>query len=99
MLDEGSIGGRVRQNSIASRRRTGHGRRDGSQSAGAGIVCETAHVIETRPYEAIIQTAEASHCDLIVMASHGRRGIGGLLLGSETHRVLTHSGIPVLVCR
>ena len=99
MLDEGSIGGRVRQNSIASRRRTGHGRRDGSQSAGAGIVCETAHVIETRPYEAIIQTAEASHCDLIVMASHGRSGASTLMLGSETQKVLAHTKLPVLVCR
>jgi nucleotide-binding universal stress UspA family protein len=51
------------------------------------------------PYEAIIGAAEASGCDLIFMASHGRRGIGGLLLGSETQKVLTHSKVPVLVYR
>ena len=64
-----------------------------------GVVCETVHVIETRPYEAIIQTAEANHCDLIVMASHGRSGTSALLLGSETQKVLAHTEIPVLVCR
>jgi len=51
------------------------------------------------PYEAIIAAAEQSGCDLIFMASHGRRGISGLLLGSETQKVLTHSTIPVLVYR
>jgi nucleotide-binding universal stress UspA family protein len=51
------------------------------------------------PWEAIIRTAGARKCDLIVMASHGRRGLAGLLLGSETQKVLTHSKIPVLVCR
>lgn len=49
--------------------------------------------------EAIIMQAEKSKCDLIVMASHGRKGLEGLLLGSETHKVLVHSKIPVLVCR
>lgn len=51
------------------------------------------------PYEAIISAAKSAGCDLIFMASHGRRGIGGLLLGSETQKVLTHSRIPVLVYR
>lgn len=51
------------------------------------------------PYEAIIAAAEAGGCDLVFMASHGRRGISGLLLGSETQKVLTHSKIPVLVYR
>lgn len=51
------------------------------------------------PYEAIITAAESAGCDLIFMASHGRRGISGLLLGSETQKVLTHSRIPVLVYR
>lgn len=51
------------------------------------------------PYEAIITAATAQGCDLIFMASHGRRGISGLLLGSETQKVLTHSTIPVLVYR
>ncbi len=51
------------------------------------------------PWEGIIRAAKAKKCDLIVMASHGRRGLAGLLLGSETTKVLTHSKIPVLVCR
>ena len=51
------------------------------------------------PYEIIISTAEQKQCDLIFMASHGRRGITSLLLGSETQKVLTHSKIPVLVYR
>jgi nucleotide-binding universal stress UspA family protein len=49
--------------------------------------------------EAIIGTAKRQKCDLIVMASHGRRGIKRLLLGSETQQVLTHSHVPVLVLR
>lgn len=51
------------------------------------------------PYEAIISTARDAGCDLILMASHGRKGIKGLLLGSETQKVLVHSAIPVLVYR
>lgn len=51
------------------------------------------------PYEAIIEGAKTADCDLIFMASHGRRGISGMLLGSETQKVLTHSKIPVLVYR
>jgi nucleotide-binding universal stress UspA family protein len=51
------------------------------------------------PWEGILRAAKAKKCDLIVMASHGRRGLAGLLLGSETTKVLTHSKIPVLVCR
>jgi nucleotide-binding universal stress UspA family protein len=51
------------------------------------------------PYEIIVETAEQKQCDLIFMASHGRRGITSLLLGSETQKVLTHSKIPVLVYR
>ena len=51
------------------------------------------------PYRAIIDAAHAKDCDLIVMASHGRRGVSALLLGSETVKVLTHSTIPVLVYR
>jgi nucleotide-binding universal stress UspA family protein len=51
------------------------------------------------PYEAIITLAEEAGCDLIFMASHGRRGIAAVLIGSETNKVLTHSKIPVLVTR
>ncbi len=65
----------------------------------AGIVCATAEASSDSPYEAIMEAANANGCDLIFMASHGRRGISGLLLGSETSKVLTHSKIPVLVFR
>ena len=65
----------------------------------AGVVCETVHVVETRPYEAIIWTAEAGHCDLVVMASHGRASASALLLGSETSKVLAHAKLPLLFCR
>ena len=56
-------------------------------------------LVNDLPYEGIIETATAEGCDLIFMASHGRRGLVGLLLGSETQKVLTHSTIPVLVYR
>lgn len=65
----------------------------------AGVSCEQIHVEDAHPYRAIIRTAQSRGCDLIVMASHGRRGISALVLGSETLKVLTHSTIPVLVCR
>ncbi len=64
-----------------------------------GIKASRAHVFHDHPFEAIIDAAKQHGCDLIVMASHGRRGIAGLLIGSETTKVLTHSKIPVLVCR
>ena len=51
------------------------------------------------PFQGIIDAARKQKCDLICMASHGRRGIAGVLLGSETNKVLTHSNIPVLVVR
>ncbi|UCV09481.1 universal stress protein [Dechloromonas denitrificans] len=65
----------------------------------AGVECTTQALTSDQPYAAIIAAAERQACDLIFMASHGRRGISGLLLGSETHKVLTHSTIPVLVYR
>jgi nucleotide-binding universal stress UspA family protein len=65
----------------------------------AGVPCETIREVHDQPYRAIIDAALALGCDLIVMASHGRRGISALLLGSETAKVLTHSTIPVLVYR
>src|SRR5262249_16412681 len=65
----------------------------------AGVVCGTVRVVGDRPYQAIIETAQAKGCDLIFMASHGRSGISAVLLGSETMKVLTHSTIPVLVYR
>jgi nucleotide-binding universal stress UspA family protein len=68
-------------------------------ASSAGVICETVHVEHDRPYLAIIETAEQRFCDLIVMASHGRRGISAVVLGSETLKVLTHSTVPVLVVR
>ena len=63
------------------------------------VPCEIFHTVSDSPYEAIIDAAKKKKCDLIVMASHGRRGLSALVLGSETHKVLIHSKIPVLVCR
>ena len=67
--------------------------------AEAGVECTVTSATSDVPYEAIIEAAEKSGCDLIFMASHGRRGISGFLLGSETNKVLTHSKVPVLVYR
>lgn len=68
-------------------------------ATGYGISVKTLHAARTRPAEAILETAKAEGCSLIVMASHGRRGLGRLLLGSQTSEVLSHSNIPVLVVR
>jgi nucleotide-binding universal stress UspA family protein len=65
----------------------------------AGVECELAQAHGDHPYEEIIRTAQKRGCDLILMASHGRRGIEGFLLGSQTQKVLTHSRTPVLVYR
>jgi nucleotide-binding universal stress UspA family protein len=67
-----------------------------AKQAGVEAAGETA--VNPLIYEAILEAAQRHDCDLIVMASHGRRGLAGLLLGSETQRVLTHAQIPVLVC-
>ena len=64
-----------------------------------GVGCTKLTLTSDIPYEAIIEAATQSDCDLIFMSSHGRRGISGLLLGSETNKVLTHTKIPVLVYR
>jgi len=69
-----------------------------SSAKDAGVKCETVHVNDF-PAEGIVETARAKDCDLIVMASHGRRGLSKLLLGSQTTRVLTLTEMPVLVCR
>ena len=65
----------------------------------AGMEVETRHVVSEFPYDAIVRAAAKGKCDLIVMASHGRRGVAGFLLGSETQKVLTHTKLPVLVVR
>jgi len=64
-----------------------------------GLECATIHTIAPAPWEAILAAAKKSKADAIVMASHGRRGVSALLLGSETQKVLTHSKIPVIVVR
>ena len=64
-----------------------------------GVASRSVSCVAATPYEAIIDAARTHGCDLIVMASHGRRGIKSLILGSETQKVLTHSKIPVLVYR
>ena len=71
----------------------------GERAVAAGVKYECVGIVADVPYEAIIDTAKKRKCDLIMMASHGRRGLSGLLLGSETAKVLTHSKIPVLVVR
>lgn len=68
-------------------------------AAAVSVNCETIHAEHEHPYQAIIDAAKKNGCDLIVMASHGRRGFSALVLGSETAKVLTHSTIPVLVHR
>ena len=68
-------------------------------AAAAGVKC-TGHTVEAlHPWEAIIDHAKTQSCDLLVMASHGRRGFAALMLGSETQRVLIHTTLPVLVVR
>ena len=69
------------------------------RATAAGLACEAYTVEAPHPWEAIIDHAKAQGVDLIVMASHGRRGVSALLLGSETQRVLIHSPIPVLVVK
>jgi len=68
-------------------------------ASAADVPCECSIETDFHVYQAIVQTAEAKGCDLIWMASHGRRGVAGLLVGSETAKVLTHSKVPVLVYR
>jgi nucleotide-binding universal stress UspA family protein len=80
----------------ASARYLGHIAR---RAQAAGVPCEGVKLTGEYPAETIVEAARARKCDLIVMASHGRRGVKALLLGSETARVLAHSKIPVLVHR
>lgn len=65
----------------------------------SGVACETVHVPDSAAADGIVLTAKKMGCDLIVMGSHGRRGLGRLLLGSQATNVVTHATIPVLVCR
>ena len=65
----------------------------------SGIQCDTVCDTSDHPYEAILKAAESKGCDLILMTSHGRKGLAAVLLGSETRKVLTHANVPVLVMR
>lgn len=70
-----------------------------TEAGALGLSCNTLHVKDQFPAEGIIETAEKTGCDLIVMSSHGRRGLMRFLLGSQAIKVLTHSATPVLICR
>jgi nucleotide-binding universal stress UspA family protein len=70
-----------------------------AKAKAAGVDTKVVHVMTETPWEAIIAGAKKAKADAIVMASHGRRGLASLLLGSETTKVLTHSTVPVLVVR
>ena len=65
----------------------------------AGVPCDTVCETSDHPYDAILKTADAKGCDLILLHSHGRKGLAAVLLGSETRKVLTYSKIPVMVVR
>jgi len=73
--------------------------RAAKKARAAGVEAATAQAVTDTPWEAILAAAKKAKADTIVMASHGRRGLAGLLLGSETTKVLTHSKLPVLVVR
>jgi len=70
-----------------------------TKAADAGVRCSTTYLIAASPWQAILDAAKKNKCDGIVMASHGRRGMSALLLGSETQKVLTHSKLTVIVVR
>lgn len=64
-----------------------------------GVACDTVHVADELPAEGIVKACNGNGCDLIIMATHGRRGLDRLLIGSQTNKVLAASSVPVLVCR
>lgn len=68
-------------------------------AAAAGVPCDTRVALSFSPYEEIVRTAEELDCDVVFMASHGRKGINRLFVGSETQKVLAHSALPVMVFR
>ena len=68
-------------------------------AAAAGVPCVTVCETSDHPYDAILRTCDSNSCDLILMTSHGRKGLAAVLLGSETRKVLTHAKVPVLVVR
>jgi nucleotide-binding universal stress UspA family protein len=68
-------------------------------AARIGVPCQTVHVQDQFPAEGIVEEAKNRNCDLIVMGSHGRRGVAKFILGSQATRVLTHTTVPMLICR
>ena len=70
-----------------------------TKAEAGGVECATMHVIAAAPWEAIVAASRKAKCDAVVMASHGRRGITAVLLGSETQKVLAHTKLPVFVVR
>ena len=70
-----------------------------AEARAAGVRCKTLFLTDSQPFRGILRAARRQKCDAIAMASHGRGGLGGLILGSETTRVLAHSKIPVVVTR
>jgi nucleotide-binding universal stress UspA family protein len=68
-------------------------------STAAGVPCDVVHVADKTPAEGVLETTATRGCDLIVMASHGRRGLDRLLLGSHAQEVMVRSAVPVLICR
>jgi nucleotide-binding universal stress UspA family protein len=68
-------------------------------AAAAGVACETVHIKDQFAAEGIVDEAKNRACDLIVMGSHGRRGVVKFILGSQASRVLTHTHVPMLICR
>ena len=70
-----------------------------ARAEAAGVAFETRMLRGDHPHEVIVATAKAEGCDLIAMASHGRRGVSAMVLGSQTARVVTHAAVPVLVLR
>ena len=83
----------------ATKRAAGYLKQVSQRASEAGVPCETGQLVDSHPHAAIVAAAARQGCDLIVMASHGWRGIDRLLLGSQTHKVLVTSDIPVLVFR
>jgi len=69
------------------------------EAKAAGVAYDSLHLARLAPWQAIVEAAKKKKCDLIFMASHGRTGLAGLLLGSQATKVVTHSKIPVLIYR
>jgi nucleotide-binding universal stress UspA family protein len=97
--DDSSIAGRADFERAVRRDAQRHLAAFDAAARRAGITATATSAFGGQPWKAILKTARARRCDLIVMASHGRSGLAALLLGSQTTKVLTHSRKPVLVCR